>query len=110
MDLIYAYSFCKRPSVHVHIFGEGSERISVGDIEFAGDICSSKIWISEGIYDHKVSKLRVVLILFKQKELIGFDVSAGWISALPAALIYDKNELQIILHDRVIDGPGIDAL
>ena len=49
-------------------------------------------------------------VLFKQEKLIGFDVSADRIGALPAALIYDKNELQIILHDRVIDGPGIDAL
>jgi hypothetical protein len=50
-----------------------------------------------------------VFVLFKQEKLIGFDVSAGWISALSATLIYDKNELQIILHDRVIDSPGIDA-
>ena len=96
--------------MHVHIFGEGCERIGVGDIEFAGDICSGKVRISEGIYDHKVSKLRVVFVFFKQKEFIGFDVSANRVSALPAALIYDKNELQIVLHDRVVDSPGIDAL
>ena len=61
MDLIYADSLSKRLSVHVHIFGEGSERIGVGDIEFTCDICSSKGRISESIYDHKVSKLRVAL-------------------------------------------------
>ena len=50
-----------------------------------------------------------MFILFKQKELVSHDVSARRVCALPAPLIHDKDKLQIILHDRVIDSPWIDA-
>ena len=50
-----------------------------------------------------------MFVLVEKKELIGDDVPAHRISALPAALMHDQNQLKIILHDGVIDGPGIDA-
>lgn len=95
--------------MHIRVFRKGRQSICIRDAELAGDLRCGHPGIPEGIDDHEIGELGIMFVLVEKKELIGDDVPAHRISALPAALMHDQNQLKIILHDGVIDGPGIDA-
>ena len=92
-----------------YVSREGSESVRIWDVELPRYLSSSHAGIPERVYDHKVSELRIVLVLVEEKELVGQDVPACRVSTLPSSLIDDEDKLQVILHYGMIDGAWVYA-
>lgn len=89
--------------MHVHISGKSGQSICVRHVESTSYISCRQAGIPECVDDQDRRQFGIALVPLNETEFICDNVPAGRIRALPSALMNDEDELQTILHYRVVD-------